>query len=614
MKHEAWSPRSWFLPWLGSGLALFHLSRAQPAPIPAVVGLLLLAWIPLRRNALEFPRILPWLLLLPFGFWWMVLVAEGKVGPVQLAAIPGWYLGLLAILQVLGGERFGSWRSWNALSATLLTGFEPDPAQAVLVVVLCATILLQTRHVATENGASRFRAAWSVGALAVFGVALLPLWIRVDIPLGAFDGMRMGRAHKGFSSTLRLGSGFGLDPDPSDDDVVLRAWSERRPDYFKGAVFDVYVHGSWSRSERWDLPPSTRNVLDFSVFCLESDTLAAPSGWAVASVPTEGYLLTPPGAGCVGAVSDSLRRASSGVWTFAEGETIDRGWMWLPGTVPRRVLAAERNVPADLAPLLDSVLAGIAIPGGTPEEVTGALEGWFADTFQYSLQVAEPRGEDPLRAFLRDRAGFCEHFATAGALLARRAGVPARVVTGYAYPEPSAGAWLLRRSNAHAWVEVFDSTRGWTTWDPTPASGTAPAPRGSWRRWRDDVGTRVGKGWHLLRDGAWRTFLADRVDAATRASSTAPVTLSLGLLAAAGLLWLGLRRTRRRRGRDARRWEERLRRAEDALRKEGQVRTAGETVGRFLSRLPKDSPAEAMAELEAYQRERWREAGIHPGG
>jgi len=608
VRHEAWSPRSWFLPWLGSGLAIFHLSRTQPALAPAVLGLLLLAWVPWRRTPLPFPRILPWLLLLPFGLWWMVLVAEGKAAPVQLAAIPAWYLGLLAVLQVLGGERFGAWRSWNGLSAVLLAGFDPDPGQVVLVVVLCATILLQARHVASNNGASRFRAMWSAGALAACGVALLPLWIRVDLPLGVFDGMRTGPVRKGFSSSLRLGSGFGLDPDPSDDDVVLRAWSMRRPEYFKGAVFDVYHQGAWSRSERWDHPASSRNVLDFSVFCLESDTLAPPTGWAVASAPTEGYLLIPPEAGCVGAVADSLRRASSGVWAFVGNQNIDRGWMWLPGTVPRRVLASERGVPEELAPLLDSILAGIHIPGATAGDVTGALGRWFAASFRYSLQIEEPRGEDPVRAFLRERAGFCEHFATAGVLLARRAGVPARVVTGYAYPEPSAGAWILRRSNAHAWVEVFDSTRGWTAWDPTPASATAPLARGSWRRWRDDLGTRLGRAWHLLRDGAWRTVLADRLEASTRASATGPVAIAGGLLAVAGLLWLGARALRRRRGRDARRWEERLRRAEDALRKEGQVRAAGETVGRFLSRLPRESSATARTELEAYQRERWRDS------
>src|SRR5665213_1301777 len=67
------------------------------------------------------------------------------------------------------------------------------------------------------------------------------------------------------------------------------------------------------------------------------------------------------------------------------------------------------------------------------------------------------------------RRGFCGHFASAFATLMRAGGVPARVVTGYQGGEwnPIGGYLLIRRSDAHAWVEVWEDGRGWVRVDPT---------------------------------------------------------------------------------------------------------------------------------------------------
>src|SRR3546814_339029 len=53
----------------------------------------------------------------------------------------------------------------------------------------------------------------------------------------------------------------------------------------------------------------------------------------------------------------------------------------------------------------------------------------------------------------------------------RAAGIPARVVTGYVggYRNPLGDYWLVRRSDAHAWAEVWLDGRGWVRVDPTAA-------------------------------------------------------------------------------------------------------------------------------------------------
>jgi hypothetical protein len=70
------------------------------------------------------------------------------------------------------------------------------------------------------------------------------------------------------------------------------------------------------------------------------------------------------------------------------------------------------------------------------------------------------------------KAGHCEYFSTAMAIMMRSLGVPARNVTGFlgADYNPYGDYYAVRNGNAHSWVEIFAEGR-WTTFDPTPASG-----------------------------------------------------------------------------------------------------------------------------------------------
>jgi hypothetical protein len=56
------------------------------------------------------------------------------------------------------------------------------------------------------------------------------------------------------------------------------------------------------------------------------------------------------------------------------------------------------------------------------------------------------------------------------ALLLRMGGVPARVASGFSpggYSKRYA-AWIVRDTDAHAWVEAWFDNTGWVTYDPTP--------------------------------------------------------------------------------------------------------------------------------------------------
>lgn len=610
MNAREWSVRTWLAPWVVAAAGALQVALAMPTLLPGLVAVGMLAWIPLRRNPWASPGMLPWAMGLPFAIWWAVLAVGGRAGPIDLAGVAAWYLVLLALVQTLRGSEAGSWRCWNSLAAAMLAGFRPDGLLVAILLVQCLAILAHLRLEASRSGASRMRPSWGFGIALAALVSTIPMWVRVDLPSGVFDAMRPEHARKGFSPQLRLGEGFLFEGDPSDGDIVLRLWAEQPPEHIKGAVFDTYRRGAWSRSEEWTSPVSSRNEQEFSVYCQVSDTLEPALGWARSEVATGGFLLVPSGAGCAGVVADSVRMVGSGVWSLpAEG--IDRGWMWFAGETPDRVLPAERQVPSELAGLLDSlrVEAGIE-PGASTDSVAAKLGRWFARDFRYSLRVADPLDIDPLRAFLSERRGFCEHFASAGTLLARSAGIPARVATGYANPSPLAGGWVARRANAHAWVELHDSAGGWRTWDPTPGSEAGIAPRAWWIQRAEAWSMRAKRSWHVLRDGPWRADLESRVESATSRVRGIEVAGFVLVVLASGSWWVWRRRRAVVLEEDAHRgvWRRRARRAENLLRRAGWVRIPGETIGEFLERLPQDVPAGAKQDLRRYQAERWRDS------
>jgi hypothetical protein len=115
----------------------------------------------------------------------------------------------------------------------------------------------------------------------------------------------------------------------------------------------------------------------------------------------------------------------------------------------------------------------------SPEEKVRRVITYLQDNFTYSLNPQRDEQYLPLEDFLfHSREGYCEHFATAAAVLLRTAGVPTRLVSGFLRGEwNSLGRYLMvRQRDAHAWIEVYLPDRGWVPFDPTPAAADAPAP------------------------------------------------------------------------------------------------------------------------------------------
>jgi transglutaminase-like putative cysteine protease len=103
-----------------------------------------------------------------------------------------------------------------------------------------------------------------------------------------------------------------------------------------------------------------------------------------------------------------------------------------------------------------------------------AIELYLQRELGYSLEM-KAGGPDPLADFLFNvREGHCEYFSSAMVIMLRTHGIAARMVTGFLAGEynETAGAYTVRQTNAHSWVEVyFPQTDSWVTFDPTPSVG-----------------------------------------------------------------------------------------------------------------------------------------------
>ena len=134
----------------------------------------------------------------------------------------------------------------------------------------------------------------------------------------------------------------------------------------------------------------------------------------------------------------------------------------------RRYLQLPRGMSGDMR----EVAAAFEQPDATPHERLTAINGYLSDTCTYSLNVDNlRRSESFLDKFLfEEKKGYCVHFATAFATIARMNGFPARYNEGFLINFPgSANETEVTGLSAHSWPEVWLDGAGWTRYEATPA-------------------------------------------------------------------------------------------------------------------------------------------------
>lgn len=147
-----------------------------------------------------------------------------------------------------------------------------------------------------------------------------------------------------------------------------------------------------------------------------------------------------------------LRNASTNYPEFIRAR-----YLALPDDIPPRILRLARDLTA-VAP--------------TPYDRAKAIESYLRK-FPYSLNIPKPPyGRDVVDYFLFDlQKGYCDYYASAMVVLARAAGLPARLAVGYAPGRfnPVDAHYVVTAADAHSWPEIYFPPYGWIDFEPTAA-------------------------------------------------------------------------------------------------------------------------------------------------
>jgi transglutaminase-like putative cysteine protease len=289
----------------------------------------------------------------------------------------------------------------------------------------------------------------------------------------------------GFSRSITLHGSFHL----ADSDV-LRIVSPR-PEYWRVMVFDRYDGHGWVSSD-----PVDQRTLPAG-----SDRLR-PTDQARADLTQQVTVLASRGSYLVGASQPSIFDIAVHAQAYPEPPSTEVDLVSAQSTQPissnthysviskisqaseNDLRAANRSYPTEVRqrylplpgiPTRDRELAlQLTSPEGNPYDKAVAVESYLR-TLPYSLDLpAPPADQDGVDYFLFDaRTGYCDYFASAMAVLLRSAGIPARVVSGYATGErQDDGSFLVKDSDSHTWTEVYFPSYGWIPFEPS----------GSWPR------------------------------------------------------------------------------------------------------------------------------------
>ncbi len=331
-------------------------------------------------------------------------------------------------------------------------------------------------------------------------VALFLLFPRVA-PLWGVPGNDLA-GRSGLSENMRVGSMAAL---VLDDNIALRLRFDT-PDgtpppastlYFRGPVLSRFDGQEWEMDTeaaldearlrvsgepvryQMTIEPSRRTWLPLLDATAQAPQL--PEGLGTARMtPQLQWMAWRP-------ITDVVRISVQSHTQFSHGplrstRALGR-YLQLPQDSNPRTLALARQMRAD--PQLQD-----APPRAWVQAALARLRnGGYTYTLEPGVVDSVHTADD---FWFDSKEGFCEHIASAFAVLMRGMGVPARIVTGYQGGErnPVDGYWTVRNADAHAWTEVWLEDEGWVRVDPTAA--VSPARVGEFQRLRAPQGAIAG--------------------------------------------------------------------------------------------------------------------------
>ena len=359
-----------------------------------------------------------------------------------------------------------------------------------------------------QRAAMQSRRFTGVSFFAGTALLTIPLFIVTATFFFAFPRVGLGylsglgvrtQTQAGFGDNVELG-GFGTIRDDLTVSIRVRpkgntaSRARYLPIRLRGTSFDHYDNGQWNRSthrsvsvghDRDDYPlfPKLRGAPE-----LAYEIVVEPMDEPVVFLP-EGTvsLQIPPQIKAGREVYRTIRYSVGLDFRYRNNDNaplsytahVDSLQLAYSENLPSRLVRRYLRVPDNYARVAH-LARQVTEAAQTPEQKAQAVMRFLrADGgFKYTLDQPDTAGRDPLHVFLFDaKAGHCEYFSTAMAIMLRTVGVPTRNVTGFlgADYNPFGDYYAVRNSNAHSWVEALIDGK-WVTFDPTPSGSQIAAP------------------------------------------------------------------------------------------------------------------------------------------
>ncbi|MDQ1555122.1 MAG: hypothetical protein QOI02_124 [Actinomycetota bacterium] len=368
---------------------------------------------------------------------------------------------------------------------------DPSLADATFFVPVAIIFLLLIRPRIRRSQAT---AAFGFGAVAVLGALLLPLALPSVVTTNNTQALG-GFLTNGINPMIDLGRNLRQSTAMT---ALTYTSTNFNGEYLRLTTLDTFVGTEW-----------------------RPDTVRPITGNDIAKIGAA------PGLGARVATAKVTSRVtvanSVGQWlpvpypaTSVTGESGD--WFWEPDALSVRSTSADmrgqkytvkslvvaptsnqlKDAPSSSGSPLAQVPAGLdPVVAATAEAVTAnaktdyaravALQDWFrGGDFTYSekapvAQGYDGSGLDVIPTFLSTKAGYCVHFASTMALMARTLGIPSRIVVGFLPGTPSTitgrpdiELFTVSSHDLHAWPELYFAGVGWVRFEPTPGRGIVP--------------------------------------------------------------------------------------------------------------------------------------------
>ncbi|MDA8280068.1 MAG: transglutaminase-like domain-containing protein [Actinomycetota bacterium] len=532
----------------------------------------------------------------------LVLLAAGQAGPAHRAAALTPTATTTATTAPAATEPTATAPTATAPAATTGTAAADAPAGALAAAPTASPTTTRPTASARRRPPGARRSSGPPARHAVIGSALAALAVAAGVLAGtaplAGSRLTIHRHVAAAPQTLVVGT-------PSADLLPVKihlaqtkVFSVTSPhaSYWQLTTLDTYTGTGWIEGRggaRAEPPPSPAGdgpavarrgrtagqgpatgrgtltlVQQVQVQGLDSPWLpAAPVPTTVTVTGVGAAHVNPVSGEVVRDVTPDRYRVTSSVTAMSAGELAA-----LPAPAPARWLQPYLRLPHQPAVAVHLAHHLVAGASGPYRRALALVRFFTSGRFRYTLAPPPyPARSNPLMAFLTvTRAGYCQQFASAFAVLARLDGLPTRLAVGFTTGEPTGhDTYQVTGADAHVWPEVYlGATAGWVSFEPTPPSTAAaaatpdhavalPATPAAARAPVTPIGVQ-GLAHQTTRPGTRHAVRPATTPPASHHASqtgravagvTMPATVAAGVIAAGATVWLAalvLSRRRRR--------------------------------------------------------------------